>query len=190
MLKNKIANTLNRINQSKHEIKKIYSIGHSTHSVAEFLALLKAHHIECVIDVRSIPKSHHCPQFNKDRLKQLLKIEKITYRHMKELGGFRKTVKNSVNDGWENASFRGYADYMSTPAFQEGLEKLEKIAKKKRCVLMCAEAVPWRCHRSLIFDALSIKRWKAFHIQSQKTAKQHKITSFAKIRNGCLIYPL
>lgn len=174
---------------NKPQIKEIYAIGHSTHSAEKFIALLKAHSIKCVIDIRTVPKSRHCPQFNKEELTKLLKSEKIGYRHMKELGGFRHVVKNSINIGWENLSFRGYADYMQTPDFQKALEKLEKIAQKKRCVLMCAEAVPWRCHRSLVLDALSVRKWKAFHIQSCKTAKRHKRTSFAKISKGQIIYP-
>ena len=168
--------------------KQIYTIGHSTRSIEEFIDLLKAHAVELVIDIRTIPKSRHFPQFNKEQLKQSLKKARIGYRHMKELGGFRPVSKDSINIGWTNASFRGYADYMQTPAFQRALEKLEKIAQKKRCVLMCAEAVPWRCHRSLISDALSVKKWKAFHIQSKKTARLHKRTSSLKVKKGMLIY--
>lgn len=107
---------------------------------------------------------------------------------MKGLGGLRHTTKASINTGWINASFRGFADYMQTEDFQKALEKLEKIAEKKRCALMCAEAVPWRCHRSLVADALTVKKWKAFHIQSKKTAKLHKRTPFLRVRKGLLIY--
>ncbi len=170
------------------EAKEIYAIGHSTHAIEEFIELLKAHDIKCVIDIRTIPKSRHCPQFNQDALKLSLKQEKIAYRHMKGLGGLRHAAKDSINTGWRNAAFRGYADYMQTEAFEKELEKLEKIALKKRCALMCAEAVPWRCHRSLVLDALSVRKWKCFHIQSRKTAKKHKRTSFAKVKNGHLLY--
>lgn len=176
------------VNQ-KPPIKEIFAIGHSTHSAEEFIELLKAHQIQCVIDIRTVPKSRHCPQFNKDELKTLLKSEKIGYRHMKDLGGFRHALKDSINIGWENLSFRGFADYMQTPDFQEALDKLEKIAQKKRCALMCAEAVPWRCHRSLVLDALTLRKWKGFHIQSRKTAKRHQRTSFAKVSKGRIIYP-
>lgn len=169
--------------------KRIYTIGHSTHSIEEFIDLLKAHEIELVIDIRTIPKSRHCPQFNQEDLKQSLKKAGIGYRHMKGLGGLRHTSKESINTGWINASFRGYADYMQTSAFQIALEKLEKIAQKKRCALMCAEGVPWRCHRSLVADALSVKKWKAYHIQSRKTAKLHKRTSFLKVKKGMVVYP-
>ncbi len=174
----------------KSKLKQIYTIGHSTHSIEDFIALLKAHAIELLIDIRTVPKSRHCPQFNQEELKRLLKKNKIGYRHRKDLGGFRHSLKDSVNRGWINASFRGYADYMQTPAFEKALEKLKTIAQKKRSVLMCAEAVPWRCHRSLIADALTVHKWKVFHIQSKKTAKRHKRTSFLKIKKGKLIYPL
>lgn len=175
---------MNRI----QELRRIYTIGHSTRSIEELISLLKAHGIQCVIDIRTIPKSRHNPQFNKDDLKESLKKEKIGYRHLKELGGLRHANKDSVNTGWINASFRGFADYMQTPSFQKGLEKLEKIADKKACALMCAEAVPWRCHRSLIADALTVKKWKVFHIQSKKTAKLHKRTLFLRIKKGMLVY--
>lgn len=171
------------------EHKEIYAIGHSTHPIEEFIDLLKAHQIKCVVDIRTIPKSRHCPQFNKEALKQSLKLEKIGYRHLKELGGLRHTTQASINTGWKNKAFRGFADYMQIPAFEKALEKLEKLAEKKRCALMCAEAVPWRCHRTLVLDALSVRKWKGFHIQSRKTAKKHKRTSFAKIRKGRVIYP-
>lgn len=169
---------------------EIFTIGYSTHSIEAFIDLLKAHDIEMVIDIRTIPKSRHCPDFNQEELKKSLKTAKIGYRHIKELGGLRHASKDSVNTGWINASFRGFADYMQTPAFQTGLDKLEKLAQKKRCVLMCAEGVPWRCHRSLIADALTIKKRKVFHIQSKKTAKRHTLTSFLHVKKGKLIYPL
>ena len=167
---------------------QIFAIGYSTRPIYTFIKLLQAHDIKMVIDVRTIPKSHHCPEYNKEQLKKALKIAKIGYRHLKELGGLRHASKNSINTGWINASFRGFADYMQTQPFQKGLEKLEEIARKKRCVLMCAEGVPWRCHRSLIADALTLKKWKAFHIQSKKTVKLHKLTSFLRVKNGQLIY--
>lgn len=167
----------------------IYTIGHSTHSLEDFIDLLKAFSIETVIDIRTIPRSRHCPQFNKEELKHSLKNSKIGYRHLKELGGLRHALKNSQNTGWRNASFRGYADYMQTPGFKKGLEKLKKIARRNRCALMCAEAVYWRCHRSLVADAMILKRWKVFHILNKKTAKPHRRTSFLRIRKGMTVYP-
>lgn len=168
---------------------EIYTIGHSTRAIEEFIALLKAHGIKAVIDIRTIPKSRHNPQFNQEALKKSLKSSKIGYRHLKGLGGLRHARRDSPNTGWINASFRGYADYMQTDDFQKALERLEKIAAKKRCALMCAEAVPWRCHRSLVGDALTVRKWKVFHIQSKKTAKLHKRTSFLRVRKGRLTYP-
>lgn len=171
-----------------NESKEIFTLGHSTHSIEEFISLLKTYKIQMVVDIRTIPKSRHNPQFNQEALKDSLKENKIGYRHLKELGGLRHPKKDSFNTGWINASFRGYADYMQTPSFQKGLEKLEKIALKKRCVLLCAEAVPWRCHRSLVADALIIHKWKVFHIQSKTTAKRHQRTPFAKVKHGLLFY--
>jgi uncharacterized protein (DUF488 family) len=167
----------------------IFTIGHSTRSIGEFIALLKAHKIETVIDIRTIPKSSYCPQFNAEDLKRSLRNARIGYRHIKQLGGLRHPLKNSNNTGWVNASFRGFADYMQTPEFQMGLEKLENIVRKKRSALMCAEAVPWRCHRSLIADALAVRKWKVLHIQSKKRAKRHSLTPFLKIKKGMYIYP-
>ena len=171
-------------------MKQIFTIGHSTRSIEAFIALVKAHGIESVIDIRTIPKSRHCSQFNQKDLRQALKNHRIGYRHMKGLGGLRHARKDSINTGWINASFRGFADYMSSTEFEKALKKLEAIAQKKRCVIMCAEAVPWRCHRSLVADALTLRKWKVFHIQSKITAKRHKRTSFARVRKGKLIYPI
>lgn len=178
-----------KTHQSEVVPNQIFAIGYSTHPIEAFIDLLKAHDIKKVIDIRTIPKSRHCPDYNQEELRESLKIAKIGYRHMKELGGLRHASKDSINTGWINASFRGFADYMQTPAFQKGLEKLEKVAQKKRCVLMCAEGNPWRCHRSLIADALTLKKWQVFHIQSKKTVKPHKITAFLQVKNGQIIYP-
>ncbi len=166
----------------------MYTIGHSTRSIEEFISLLLAHGIEQVIDIRTVPKSRHCPQFNQEPLKKALKKSRIGYRHRKDLGGFRHTSKDSTNTGWINASFRGFADYMQTPAFEQALEKLEKQGLKKRVALMCAEAVPWRCHRNLVADLLTVHKWKVFHIQSKKTAKRHKRTPFLKMKRGSPVY--
>lgn len=179
---------LNSSHRPKSQPIKIFTIGYSTRPIAVFIELLQAYDIEVLIDIRTIPKSRHAPEYSMEELKVFLKKAKIGYRHFKELGGLRHPSKNSLNTGWINASFRGFADYMQTPAFQKGLEKLEKLAKKKRCVLMCAEGVFWRCHRSLIADALKIKKYKVLHIQSKKTAKPHKLTSFLHKKNGLLIY--
>lgn len=151
----------------KENKKILYTIGHSTHPIEEFIELLKAHNIERVVDVRTIPKSHHNPQFNEDVIEVSLKKAGINYVHITELGGLRHTTATSKNIGWHNKSFRGYADYMETPGFEKGLHKLEKIAKKETTAIMCAEAVPWRCHRSMIADALTVQKWDVFDIMTE-----------------------
>src|SRR5665213_2242359 len=160
----------------KFDKPSIFTIGHSTHTIFEFIGLLKAHGIQTIVDVRTIPKSRHNPQFNQDDFRLSLKKVGIGYKHLKKLGGLRHSKKDSINLGWRNTSFRGYADYMATADFASGLERLKIIAEKKKVAIMCAEAVPWRCHRSLIADALTKQKWSVFHIQSQKTANKHKLT--------------
>ena len=164
----------------------IFTIGHSTHPIDEFVELLEAHGIKDIVDVRSIPKSRHNPQFNADELKQSLEQAGIRYKLLKKLGGLRHTNKDSINLGWRNTSFRGYADYMGTPEFEEGLEALTKIASVRNMAIMCAEAVPWRCHRSLIADALIKKGWLVRDIMSRTNAAKHRLTSFLKVRKGQL----
>lgn len=167
----------------------IYTIGHSTRTSDEFIGLLKAHNVQEVVDVRSIPMSRHNPQFNKKDIALSLRQNGIEYMHIKELGGLRHTTKASKNLGWRNSSFRGFADYMGTPDFARGLGLLEKAAKKERTAIMCAEAVPWRCHRSLIADALVKHHWNVFDIMSNTTAPKHRLTPFLKVRQGRLTYP-
>jgi uncharacterized protein (DUF488 family) len=167
----------------------IFTIGHSTRSIDEFVALLKAHGVKELVDVRSIPMSRRNPQFNTDTLKQSLTSEHIRYKHLKKLGGLRRAKKDSPNLGWRNASFRGYADYMATSEFSEGLSALIKIAQSRTTSIMCAEAVPWRCHRSLIADALIKKAWLVRDIMSLTKASKHRLTPFLKIKKGLLIYP-
>ncbi len=165
-------------------VNTLYSVGHSNRTIEHFTALLIAHGIQQVIDIRTIPKSRHNPQFNKESLPRSLKKAHIFYTHIKELGGLRHPQKDSINTGWKNLSFRGFADYMATSEFKVGLDYLKTIALSKKTVMMCAEAVPWRCHRSLIADALTKQKWRVFHIQSKKTALPHETTHFLKIRNG------
>ena len=167
----------------------IFTIGHSTRPVDEFVRLLKAHEIQAVADVRTIPKSRHNPQYNEVDLKESLRKASIRYRHVPKLGGRRRTTKDSINLGWRNASFRGYADYMAAPEFEAGLEELLKIARTKNTAVMCAEALPWRCHRSLIADALIKKGWLVRDIMSRSSATKHRLTPFLKVREGRLIYP-
>lgn len=167
----------------------IYTIGHSTRSIEQFLGLLKAHNIEELVDVRTVPQSRHNPQFGQEELAAALQQAGIGYMHLGKLGGLRQSSKDSINLGWQNSSFRGFADYMATPEFQQGLDELKAIAEKKRVAIMCAEAVPWRCHRSLIADALTTQGWQVLHIQSKKTASPHEPTPFLKVQDGKLTYP-
>ena len=167
----------------------IFTIGHSTHPIDEFVELLQAYEIKEVVDVRSIPASRHNPQFNSDTLKQSLQRVHIRYKLLKKLGGLRHAKKDSINLGWHNTSFRGYADYMASPEFEEGLEVLTKIARVRNTAIMCAEAVPWRCHRSLIADALTKKGWLVRDIMSRTSATKHRLTPFLKVKKGQFIYP-
>ncbi|HWG19799.1 MAG TPA: DUF488 domain-containing protein [Terracidiphilus sp.] len=170
-------------------MKTLWTVGHSTHSIEEFLALLKAHAVEEIVDVRSIPKSRHCPQFNADALGESLRGARIRYTPIEALGGRRYSRKGSINMGWRNASFRGYADYMATEEFAQGLEELIGIAAARKTAVMCAEAVPWRCHRSLIADAMMVRGWKVRDIVSARPATLHKPTPFLKVEEGRLTYP-
>jgi uncharacterized protein (DUF488 family) len=167
----------------------IFTVGHSTRSIEEFVELLRAHGVKGIADVRSIPMSRHNPQFNADSLERSLPGNQISYRHIKELGGLRHARKDSLNLGWRNVSFRGFADYMATPEFSEGLETLIEVANARETAIMCAEAVPWRCHRSLIADALIKKGWIVRDIMTRTVAARHLLTPFLKARKGQLIYP-
>ena len=168
----------------------IYTIGHSTRTLAEFQQLLKQHRVELLLDVRTVPRSRHVPHFNSETLAQSLEIQGIEYRHRKELGGLRKPVKDSINPGWRNSSFRGFADYMQTSEFSKALAEAVKLATAKRAALMCAEAVPWRCHRSLIADALLVfYRLEVRHIISETGLRIHELTPFAAVAADSLTYP-
>ena len=167
----------------------LYTIGHSNRTIQEFIALLESHGINKVVDIRTIPKSRHNPQFNQPELRNALKRKHIRYEQMKKLGGLRHARKDSRNDAWINVSFRGFADYMQTDDFLIGLERLKKEARKRTVAIMCAEAVPWKCHRSMVADALTVEGWRVRHIQSRKTANLHKRTTFLRIRRGKLTYP-
>ncbi len=167
----------------------LYTIGHSTHSIEEFIALLKAHNVQHLVDVRSIPRSRHVPQFNIDKLASSLRAASIGYTHLNALGGRRSTRKDSINTGWRNTSFRGYADYMATPQFAEGLAALIEIARAIPTAIMCAEAVPWRCHRSLIADAMMLECWQVLDILTAAPANEHKLTPFLVAINGQHTYP-
>lgn len=167
----------------------IYTIGHSTHPIEEFIQILNAFGIEKIVDVRTIPKSRHNPQFNEEELREQLLKHAIEYVRLEGLGGLRHTTKTSINTAWKNASFRGYADYMQSPEFTRALEELVDLAKEKRIAIMCAEAVPWRCHRSLIGDALLIRNINVADIFNEVTSKPHVLTAWAKVDGNKITYP-
>jgi uncharacterized protein (DUF488 family) len=168
---------------------QLWTIGHSTKPFDEFLSLLRSHGVKSLIDVRTVPHSRHNPQFDTTALARNLIAGGITYRHEPRLGGLRKPRKDSLNAGWNNASFRGYADYMQTQDFSTARETLMKDAADIPTAIMCAEAVPWRCHRSLIADALVTRGWTVRHIMTKTRADQHRMTPFAVIEHDRITYP-
>ena len=165
------------------------TIGHSNRPLEEFLALLEAHGVEVLVDVRTVPRSRHNPQFNREALPASLVAAGVEYVHMPGLGGLRHVRRGSINTGWRNASFRGYADYMQTPEFAQNLEELLQLEKGRRVAVMCAESVPWRCHRSLIADALAVRGIEARHIMSVAKAEPHRLTRFARVEGQRVTYP-
>jgi uncharacterized protein (DUF488 family) len=166
-----------------------YTIGHSTRALEEFQTLLAHFRIELLVDVRTVPRSRHVPHFNSDVLARALQAKGIDYRHLKLLGGLRKPAQDSPNQGWRNLSFRGFADYMQTEEFQRGMIELMVLAAQEKTALMCAEAVPWRCHRSLIADALVVRRWEVYHILSLTSSQLHQLTPFAVVEGERITYP-
>jgi uncharacterized protein (DUF488 family) len=167
----------------------ICTIGHSNRPLHAFIDLLQRNGIERVLDVRTVPRSRHNPQFNQDALPQALDAVHIAYEHLPSLGGLRHARADSPNTGWHNPSFRGYADYMQTAEFAGHIERLVQLAQANRCVLMCAEAVPWRCHRSLIGDALLVRGIRVEDIIGPKGRKPHVLTSFARVEGTKVLYP-
>lgn len=167
----------------------IFTIGHSNRSLEEFLALLVTRGVEILVDVRSFPRSRHNPQFNRESLPEALASSGIEYFHLSGLGGRRKPRKDSINTGWQNLSFRGYADYLQTAEFEKNLATLLDLAEKRPTAIMCAESVPWRCHRWLIADALTVRGVDVEHILSLEATKRHEITKFASVDGLRLSYP-
>lgn len=169
--------------------KTIWTVGHSTRSIDEFVSLLEAYGIETVVDVRTVPRSRKNPQFNKDSLEQVLAESGIEYIHGKDLGGLRHPSKESANTGWTNESFRGYADYMQTSGFGQALTWLAASAQQKRTVIMCAEALPWHCHRSLIADVLLTNGFEVVEIFETGKSRLHELTTFAVVEEANVTYP-
>jgi len=163
------------------------TVGHSTRSIEEFLELLRSHGVEWLVDVRTVAKSRANPQYWGDALAESLAAAGIGYRWMRELGGLRHAHQDSTNTGWRNANFRGYADYMQTPEFERAIEELMSIPAQ--VVVMCAEAVPWRCHRSLIADALTVRGIDVWHLMAVGKKHRHKLTPFAKMEGTKVTYP-
>jgi uncharacterized protein (DUF488 family) len=167
----------------------VLTVGHSTHPIDEFIGMLRANDVQLVADVRTIPKSRHNPQFGEDELRVSLPKAGIEYRRLEGLGGLRHTTKDSVNGAWRNASFRGYADYMQTGSFDAALAELIELAREKVVAIMCAEAVPWRCHRSLIGDALLARGIQVGDIMSATSTKPHGMTRVAHVDGTRVTYP-
>ena len=167
----------------------MYTVGHSTRSLRDFLQLLQAHSIDILADVRTIPKSRRHPHFAGDALSGALANAGLRYLHLPALGGLRRARPDSPNAGWSNASFRGYADHMATDAFATGLERLLSLTDDGRVAVMCAEAVPWRCHRSLIADALLVRGLSVEHILSPRATQPHQLTPFARVAGLQITYP-
>lgn len=166
----------------------IFTIGHSTRELAEFLEMLKKNNVTCLVDVRRFPSSKNFPAYNQENIRETLTNNGIEYIHLEALGGRRKALKDSLNSVWNHPSFQGYADYMETPEFAEAVGQLEQIAKNKVTAIMCSEAVFWRCHRSMISDFLKSKSYSVMHIMSTTKLTEHSYTAAAQIHNGKLSY--
>ena len=167
----------------------LYTIGHSTRSAEELIALLKENGVRKLMDVRTVPRSRHNPQYNTAALSKTLSAVDIAYMHLPALGGLRHPRKDSINLGWKNESFRGYADYMQSGEFRRALEALLGAAGTETTVVMCAEALPWRCHRSLIADALSVRGVEVRHIMGPGKWQLHRLTAFAHVDGHTVTYP-
>ena len=167
----------------------VFTIGHSSRTLEDFIAILEAWSIKCLADIRTVPRSRANPWFNRDSLPSALAPHGISYEHLAALGGLRRAHPDSPNTAWRNLSFRGYADYMGTPDFANGIESLLAIASGKKTAIMCAEAVPWRCHRSLISDALVVRGWQVLDIFTEHKATPHKLTKFARVDGMTITYP-
>jgi uncharacterized protein (DUF488 family) len=167
----------------------VYTVGHSTHALEEFIAILDGYRISVLVDIRTVPHSRRNPQYEQAALRESLRQAGIGYIHMPSLGGLRHAHQDSVNTGWKNASFRGYADYMQTQEFSGAVDELVALAGEHTVAIMCAEAVPWRCHRSLVGDALLVRGVEVIDILSETSAKPHKMTPWAHIDGTRITYP-
>ena len=175
---------------AKEKELTLFTIGHSIRTIDEFVELLKTYVVVLVVDVRTVPRSRHNPQFNKETLPNTLKHYGIKYIHRPEIGGLRRPKHDSINLAWRNSTFRGYADYMQTKEFTDNLLKIIALARENRLALMCAEALPWRCHRSLISDALVVRHVKVEHIISATSCLNHQLNEMAQVEGNQITYPL
>jgi uncharacterized protein (DUF488 family) len=168
---------------------KLWTVGHGTRGLEELVALLQGHGVTTLADVRTVPRSRRNPQFNRDTLPDALAAHGIRYIHLPELGGLRRPRLDSINGAWRNASFRGYADYMQTSGFADGIETLMQRAAERPTAIMCAEAVPWRCHRSLVADALVARAVEVAHIMTPTRADRHSLREWARVQGMRVFYP-
>lgn len=166
----------------------VFTVGHSNHPIDKFLGILRAHDIERVIDVRRFPVSRKWPHFDAENLAKSLPAAGINYAGMAELGGRRKPLPDSPHSAWRVDAFRGYADFMDTEEFARSLENALALAREHRATLMCAEALPWRCHRSILADAFLARGWEVFEILSEKEARPRKLPDFARLEGERVIY--
>jgi uncharacterized protein (DUF488 family) len=170
-------------------VTAVFTIGHSNRPLEVLISLLRANGVTLLVDIRTVPRSRHNAQYNRETLPGSLQPSGIGYLHMPALGGLRHPRRDSINSAWQNDSFRGYADYMQTPEFAGAVKEVMALARSERVALMCAEAVPWRCHRSLVADALSVRGVEVRHIMSAASVKPHSLTSFARVDGEAVTYP-
>lgn len=168
---------------------RVHTVGHSTRSLPELVGMLRDAGVDTLADIRTIRRSRHNPQFEEGALAGGMEAAGIRYEPIPALGGLRHTRRDSPNTGWRNASFRGYADYMQTPGFEEGIDELRALAEGRTVAILCAEAVPWRCHRSLVADALVVRGAEVVHLMGGGRARPHRLTRFARVKQGLVTYP-
>ena len=184
----RVLNTGKILPETKESLP-VFTIGHSTRSLEEFVNILEKCNVRKIVDIRTVPRSRHNPQFNRETLPANLAISGIGYVHVPGLGGLRHTRVDSLNRGWRNASFRGFADYMQTQEFEDNLTTLIQLSEEEQIAIMCAESLPWRCHRSLIADALLVRGIEVKHIMNAAKSREHTLTPWIKVVGTDITYP-
>lgn len=187
---NEVISILEGLCLAKEPQLTVFTIGHSTRTVDEFVDMLKTYGVTLLVDVRTVPRSRHSPQFNKEAIPNTLKTQGTKYIHIPGIGGMRRPKHDSINLAWRNSSFRGYADFMQTQEFTDNLLKIVALARENRLALMCTEALPWRCHRNLISDALVVRHVKVEHIISATSCLNHELNEMAHVEGTQITYPL